>query len=377
LAVSRARQHQARELAPARLAVARPRLPTAEAVLPYLQRIDEARWYSNFGPLLSEFEARLAGRFREGTHVVTVANATQALTLALTAMDLAPGGYVAMPAWTFVATAHAVAQAGLKPWLVDVDSESGMLEPQAVLALSRELKRDVAAVIPVCAFGDVSGLARWRAFAHATGVPVLVDAAAAFDALSDARLPAVVSLHATKALGVGEGGFLATEDEALARRVRQLTTFGFQGSRDAQVAATNAKLSEYAAAVGLAALDAWPGDRLRWMRAAQMLRIALIGRPEVRFQAGWGSDWITSVCTVGLPAGSARRVVEWLGAAGVETRAWWGKGCHREPAFRHCRREVLPVTERLAEATVGLPFFIDMDAEEVARLAAALEQAPA
>ena len=54
---------------------------------------------------------------------------------------------------------------------------------------------------------------------------------------------------------------------------------------DSQVAATNAKLSEYAAAVGLAALDAWPGDRLRWMRTAQMLRIALIGRPEVRFQA--------------------------------------------------------------------------------------------
>jgi len=347
----------------------------AEAVLPYLQRIDEARWYSNFGPLLSEFEARLAGRFREGTQVVTVANATQALTLALMAMDLPPAGYVAMPAWTFVATAHAVAQAGLKPWLVDVDPVSGMLEPAAVLALSRDLKREVAAVIPVCAFGDVSGLARWRAFAHAIGVPVLVDAAAAFDTLNDARLPAVVSLHATKALGVGEGGFLATEDAALAARVRKLTTFGFQGSREAQVVATNAKLSEYAAAVGLAALDSWPGDRLRWMRAAQMLRIALIGRPEVTFQGGWGSEWITSVCTVGLPAGSRRRVVEWLSAAGVETRAWWGKGCHREPAFQDCRREVLPVTERLAESTLGLPFFLDMDAEEIARIAGALEAA--
>src|SRR4051794_31264292 len=74
--------------------VARPRLPTAEAIAPYLQRIDEARWYSNFGPLLTEFEARLAGRFRPRTHVVTVTNATQALTLTLQAMNLPPGGHV-------------------------------------------------------------------------------------------------------------------------------------------------------------------------------------------------------------------------------------------------------------------------------------------
>jgi dTDP-4-amino-4,6-dideoxygalactose transaminase len=375
LAARHALPIQAPQIAPARVAVARPRLPAAEQILPYLQRIDEARWYSNFGPLLSEFEDRLAGRFREGAHVVTVANATQALTLALMAMDLPPGGYVVMPAWTFVATAHAVLQAGLKPWFADVDPQTGWLEPAAVLALTGDVKRDVAAVIPVCPFGDISGLSRWRAFAHATGVPVLVDAAAAFDALADARLPAVVSLHATKALGVGEGGFLVTQNEALARAVRKLTTFGFQGSREAQAPATNAKLSEYAAAVGLAALDGWPGDRLRWMRTAQTLRIALIGRPEVRFQAGWGADWITSVCTVGLPAGSRRRVVEWLGAAGVETRGWWGQGCHREPAFRDGRREALPVTERLAEATIGLPFSIDMGADEIARVAGALEAA--
>ena len=91
--------------APAGVAVARPRLPTAEAITPYLQRIDEARWYSNFGPLLTEVEARLAGRFQAGAHVVTVSNATQALTLALQAMDLPPGGHVVLPAWTFVATA--------------------------------------------------------------------------------------------------------------------------------------------------------------------------------------------------------------------------------------------------------------------------------
>lgn len=355
--------------------VARPRLPTADAILPYLRQIDDARWYSNFGPLLVGFERRLAERFRTPAHVVTVANATQAITLALQAMDLAPGAYVVLPAWTFVATAHAVTQAGLTPWFVDVDPATWMLDPAQVADLALNLNGEIAAVIPVCAFGAMPDIDAWLAFRAATGVPVLLDAAAAFDTLYDARLPAVVSLHATKVLGLGEGGFLATEDAALAARVRQLTAFGFHGSRESLAPATNAKLSEYAAAVGLAALDGWPAERLRFLRTSQLLRIALIGRPEVRFQDGWGADWVTSVCTVGLPPRSAAAVARMLREDGVDTRQWWGAGCHASPAFADCRREALPVTDLLADATLGLPFSVDMDAQEIARVAAALDRA--
>jgi dTDP-4-amino-4,6-dideoxygalactose transaminase len=359
----------------ARLPVARPRLPPAEAIFPYLQRIDDARWYSNFGPLLTELEARLAARFSAGTEVVTTTNATQALTMALMAMNLPAGAYVAMPAWTFVATAHAVMMAGLRPLFLDVDPDTWMLRPDAVTALPLERRRYVAAVIPVCAFGDLGDLAAWKAFREETGIPVLVDAAAAFDALGDAELPAVVSLHATKVLGVGEGGFLATRDPALALKVRQLTTFGFQSSRESHAPATNAKLSEYAGAVGLAALDAWPADRLRFLRAAQLLRIGLVGLPQVRFQEGWGSDWITSVCCVALPDGSASAVADSLTAQGVDTRRWWGLGCHTSRAFAACVREDLTHTTRLGASVIGLPFSVDLDADEVRRVSDALRQA--
>jgi dTDP-4-amino-4,6-dideoxygalactose transaminase len=357
------------------VAVARPRLPSAAAITPYLEQIDGARWYSNFGPLLQAFEARLLDRFPPDARLVTVANATQALTLALKAMDLPDGGYVVVPAWTFVATAHAVVQAGLRPWFVDVDPRTWMLDPDAVAELVASSRAKIVAVVPVCAFGDVSDLPRWRAFRDETGVSVVVDAAAAFDALADARLPAVVSLHATKVLGLGEGGFLVTEDSELAHRVKLMTSFGFHGRREAQILATNAKLSEYAAAVGLAALDGWPADRLRWLRTAQLLRIALIGLPRVRFQEGWGSDWVTSVCTVGLPDGSTPAVIEALAVAGIDSRRWWGHGCHRDAAFAGVRRSGLPVTDRLAESTLGLPFSIDMTGEEIDRLAVVLRQA--
>lgn len=375
MAVNQALPREVRATEPARVPVARPRLPAAERVFPYLQRIDEARWYSNFGPLVTELEERLALRFPAGTHVVTVSNATQALTLTLLAMDLPPGGYVVAPAWTFVATAHAIMQAGLRPWFVDVDPGTWMLQPDAVRALTPVLRDEVAAVIPVCAFGDLGDLAAWKAFRDETGVPVLMDAAAAFDTLADADLPAVVSLHATKVLGLGEGGFLATRDAALALKVRQLTTFGFSGSRESLAPGTNAKLSEYAGAVGLAALDAWPADRLRFLRAGQHLRIGLIGQPHVRFQDGWGSEWITSVCSVSLTDGSADTVAEALTAQGIDTRQWWGRGCHASPAFADCRREALPHTDSLGASVIGLPFAIDLSDAEIARVATALKAA--
>ena len=212
----------------------------------------------------------------------------------------------------------------------------------------------------------------WLAFREETGVQVVVDAAAAFDTVHAAPLPTVVSLHATKVLGIGEGGFLATDDHHLAQRVRQLTTFGFRGSRESQIAATNAKLSEYAAAMGLAAMDAWPHNRLRWLRAAQGLRAAAHHLPQVVFQSGWGLTWATSVCCVRLPDAMAATMERRLNAQGVETRRWWGVGCHTNPAFADCPRGDLSQTDRLGGAVIGLPFSIDLDHEQINRIVTGL-----
>src|SRR6185437_1107659 len=90
-----------------RVPIARPRLPTRDAIGPYLDRIDAARWYTNHGPLVRELESRLAARLAGGAGVVTVANGTIALTLALKAAGAKPGTLCVMPAWTFVASPHA------------------------------------------------------------------------------------------------------------------------------------------------------------------------------------------------------------------------------------------------------------------------------
>src|SRR4051812_8466736 len=91
------------------LIVARPFMPLAHAIAPYLNQIDQTGWYSNFGPLLTAMEQRLAARFETPVAIATVANGTQALTLALMASRAPQATLCAVPSWTFVATLHAVA----------------------------------------------------------------------------------------------------------------------------------------------------------------------------------------------------------------------------------------------------------------------------
>lgn len=360
---------------PAPVPVARPFMPAAETILPYLQRIDAKRWYSNFGPMLLELEARLAARFTRPTLTCTAANGTQALTLALTALDARPGGLCVMPSWTFVATAHAAIQAGLVPWFLDVDPVTGVLDAEHVRERLAHAPGPVSAVIPVAAYGQPLNPAPWARLRADTGLPVVIDAAASFDSVTAAPLPTMVSLHATKALGVGEGGFIASEDPAFIGRFRGLTTFGFMGDREARFPANNAKLSEYTCAVGLAALDLWPSTRTAYAGAGQRLRMALLHTPAVEFQPGWGLDWVSSTCVVRLPAGTADAVEASLKAQGVDTRRWWGAGCHASPAFAQCPAEPLPATTRLAGSTLGLPYFADMDVGQVNRVALALAEA--
>jgi dTDP-4-amino-4,6-dideoxygalactose transaminase/SAM-dependent methyltransferase len=361
---------------PEALPIARPLLPSAYQLRPYLRDIDAHRIYSNFGPLVRRLEARLGERLElETGRVVTVANATLGIATALAAQGARQGAYCLLPGWTFVATAHAAIQAGLVPYFVDVDPESWALEPDAArLLLERLSPGSVGAVMPVAPFGRPLAVEAWDRFAEETGVAVVIDAAAGFDALRASRVPAVVSLHATKALGAGEGGFLATSDPALADAFQQRINFGFFGGRDAAMPATNAKMSEYNAAVALAALDAWEVTRARLSAASETYRAALADVPGVRPMAGIGREFVATTFVVEFTADAPPldRIEAALAARGVPTRRWWNRGLHREPAFADFPATGLRVTERLAERTIGLPFWIDMDEDDAARVAEAL-----
>ena len=207
-----------------------PDLPAPSELLPYLERIQKNRWYSNFGPLLLEYESRLAhisGAGALGGDCVTLSSGTAALELGIAALGLAAGSSVLLPSFTFPATLLACLRCGLEPVLCDICPESWTLTPDIARACLRH--RDCRLVLPVAAHGDPLPPDAWDQFASETGVPVLIDAAAALGAQRVGRMANVVfSLHATKPLGIGEGGAFATASADLAERVRRMSNFGFQ-----------------------------------------------------------------------------------------------------------------------------------------------------
>ncbi len=349
----------------------RPRLPSAEALLPWLKRIDQSRVYSNFGPLSVEFSSRLATHFglpKGG--VLPVANATLGLVAALMAAGARRGTLCAIPAFTFVATGHAVLSAGMVPWLLDVREEDWQLDPEAVERALAGAPGEVGAVIPVCPFGQPVDWRAWESFHARTGLPVVIDAAAAFDSIQPTTLPVVVSLHATKALGVGEGGLILCENKDLVVEATRRINFGFQGVRVASVAATNAKMSEYQAAIGLAALESWDDVRGQFGRAQLGLRQRLENH-GLTCPKGMGDHWVSSTFCLRLPE-DAQAVGMILMGQGIGTRRWWDDGLHYHPAFADCPYQALAVTERLAVSVLGLPCFVDLADAEMDTIAAAV-----
>ena len=345
----------------AHIPVFRPRLPDADAILPWLRRIDEARIYSNTGPLAVEFAGRICRHFNLGQACAQpVANGTLGLVASLLAVGAKPGSLCAMPAFTFVATAHAAVAAGLVPWLLDVDSADWQLKPDELRRALAEAPGEVGAVIPVCPFGQPVDWSGWLDLQHRTGIKVVIDAAAAFDGLRPGPLPAVISLHATKAAGIGEGGLVISSDRDLISEVFRRINFGFRGNRDAGCIATNAKMSEYHAAVGLAMLEQWPRSRAGFAQVQSGLRRRLEAQ-GIACPDGIGTDWVSSTFNIRLPGEYASAIAAGLARRGIETRRWWGDGLHRHLAFSHFPRTRLARTETLTANVLGLPCWLDLE----------------
>ena len=362
--------------APNRLQVLKPRLPSVKELLPYLAEIDQQRWYSNSGPLVTRLEEQLSRHFGFAQRgVITTANATLGLTVALMARRVPVGSVCLLPSWTFVATPHAARAAGMIPWFHDVDRRTWALDPDHVAESLKGMTRPVGSVIVVSPFGAPVNIKAWEEFEDRTGIAVIIDAAASFDATRPSHIPFVVSLHATKILGAGEGGFIASTDSQFLERVKACCNFGFQGSRNAMLASLNAKMSEYHAAVGLAALESWPEVRLKHVRIMEWYRRGVSRLDRISLQPKYGHGWVSGTTSILLPKGTRDKVADHLSRSGIETRQWWGDGCHRQPAFMDCPRGNLAVTEELGGRVIGLPHFPDIERREVDRVLNALPTA--
>ena len=369
-----------RSAAPARIRVLVPDLPDANALLPWLARIDAARWYTNRGPLVEHFESALARAIAprgERPFCVTTSSGTTALEMALEALQLAPGSRVLVPAYTFPATANAIVRIGHVPVLADVCRQRFTLTPAMATGIVRRHRVD--AVMPVAALGAPLPVDDWDTFAREQRMPVLVDAAAALPLVAPtAHVHVACSLHATKPLGIGEGGLVVTHDGTLADRVRCATNHGFSAGL-VNAAGTNGRMSEYAAAVGLAQLERFAEVRERRRRLWRMYAEALAGLDGVHLQSGLGDEApAVLVVTSPAPASSAARALD---ERSIETRRWYCPPLHGHPAYASAVRAgndasgALPNADFLAHHAIGLPFHTRLTDDDVARVVEALRSA--
>lgn len=361
----------------------KPSVVRSDTFRTYFEGIDRSNIYSNFGPLNSLFERRIIDEwFDEVGSATTVANATLGLITAIASSRRPKGRFALMPSFTFAATPLAAMWCGLEPYFIDIREGDLCMEPDLLFETVDKMGDDVAIVIPYAAFGTHCDLSPYRSLLE-NGVPVVVDAAASFGTRGPRGqfgqgFPGAVvfSFHATKTFGIGEGGLVYSNEADLVNRVRRLSNFGFTDERVCVDMGLNAKLSEYAAAIGLATLD--------------LFRSKIAARQEIHgwyvesmqdlgmFDLGWevqaleGSvplQFMTVLCPKGVSgADSAAR----LSRAGIDSRTYFSPACHRQDQFRDAGRTSMAVTENIARRVLSLPLWEGMTRSEVDRVIAGL-----
>jgi dTDP-4-amino-4,6-dideoxygalactose transaminase len=291
---------------------------------------------------------------------VGVANGTDALVLVLDAMEIGPGDEVICPAFTFYATAEAIARRGATPVFADIDPETLNVDPEDVAARITSRTR---AIMPVHLFGRPAGLDALMDL----GVDVIEDAAQAFGSPGVAQRGRIstFSFYPTKNLfALGDGGLVASSDEELLARVRMLSFHGSRDKVDFDFVGYNSRLDELQAAflrVFLTKLDEWTrGRREAAQRYAELGLGELVDLP----QDEPGHVYHLFVCR----SPERDRVHAALKAAGIGTATYYVTPLHLQPALRFLGWDpgTLPETERAAQENFSVPLWpgIPVEAQE-------------
>jgi dTDP-4-amino-4,6-dideoxygalactose transaminase len=356
----------------------RPQLPPTAAIDRYLDRSRGQRWFSNRGPCAELLSERLGDRV--GAFCTPVASGTLGLMAAVAAMlEGRRGGVAAMPAFTFIATPQAALWARLQPLLHDSDPTHWHLDPEQLEATLAGAV-SVRLAIAVAAFGTPPPpevRERWETACRIAGVPLLIDSAAAFGAVAADGLPVgrqgdveVVSFHATKPFGIGEGGAVFTRARELHERIERQVNFGFRPDHSVATGlGLNAKMSELHAATALAVLDEFDAILARRRLTAADLR-GRIQAPVIWQREFERSTWQFVPLMFACEEERERAITACDGE--VETRVYYQPVGQLIPDQVDIAAGGVRVAEDLYRRLLCLPMANDLSADEVATIAAAV-----
>jgi len=221
---------------------------------------------TNFGPIHEEFREELKA-FLGVQHLNLVSNATIGLIIALRSLRLT--GEVITTPFSFPATAHAIRWAGLEPVFVDVDPDTGNIDPARV---EEAITPRTSAVLGVHVYGNPCDVTALQEIGHRRGLKIIYDAAHAFGVTVNKKSIlsygdiSVLSFHATKSFNTFEGGAVVSSCEQTERDVYLLSNFGIENETLVPEVGINGKMTEIQAALGLVQLNNFP--RVRALRAS-------------------------------------------------------------------------------------------------------------
>jgi dTDP-4-amino-4,6-dideoxygalactose transaminase len=314
-----------------------------------------------FGPEVEAFEHEAAA-YLGVPHAVGVANGTDALILALEAIGISRGDEVICPAFTFYATAEAIARVGATPVFADIDPVTLNLDPEDVAA---RITARTKAIVPVHLFGRPAPVAELATL----GLPLIEDAAQAFGAhgIAQTGICSTFSFFPTKNLfALGDGGLVTCLDDEVAERLRMLR---FHGSRDKttfELIGTNSRLDAVQAAmlrVFLPRLAGW--NEARREAAA---RYAELGLDELVEIPADEQGHVYHLYVVRSP--QRAEIASALTAAGIASASYYVTPLHLQPALAYLgvAEGALPETERAAAENLALPMWGGIDRAQQERV---------
>ncbi|MEO6462322.1 MAG: DegT/DnrJ/EryC1/StrS family aminotransferase [Candidatus Eisenbacteria bacterium] len=329
--------------------------------------LDSARFIQ--GPEVTSLESEIAAYSRVA-HGVGVASGTDALLLALKAMGVGPGDEVVTTAYSFFASASTIALLGARPVFCDIEPATYNLDPAQ---LPSRLTGRTKAVVPVHLFGQCADMPAIRGLCDPRGLPVLEDAAQAIGSewlgkrAGEMGVAGCFSFFPSKNLGgVGDGGMVVGQDEALLDRVRLLREHGARPKYHHHVLGQNSRLDAIQAAVlrvKLRHLETWHAAR---QKNAALYRELLAGtnvglplaRPEARH--------IYNQFVVRTPQRDGLK--QHLTASGIGTEVYYPRPLHLQECFADLgyRAGDFPHSEAAAAETLALPIFPELEGEQIA-----------
>jgi UDP-2-acetamido-2-deoxy-ribo-hexuluronate aminotransferase len=330
------------------------------------------------GPEVAELEAALA-RFTGSKHCITVASGTEALLIALMALDLKPGDEVITTPFTFAATAEVIVLLGAKPVFVDIEPDTCNID---VSLIEAAITPRTKALMPVSLYGQCADMDEINDIAARHGLPVIEDAAQSFGATYRGRRSCALSTFGatsffpSKPLGCyGDGGALFTDDDALAQAAREIRVHGQSARYTHTRVGVGGRMDTLQCAVVLAKFERFEWELQRRAELGARYGQALRGLGGLRTLAIRSDrDCVWGQYTVMVDRRAAVQAA--LKEAGIPTAVHYPMPLHHQPAYAaHCCPGCCPVSVDVAAQVLSLPMSGDLTEADQNRVVAALLEA--